>query len=293
MKKILVLGGTRFFGKKVVEILLQNGHEVTVATRGNTALPFKEKVTHIVLDVQDKNHKGWSEVINKKWDAVFDNVCYTKEDAEILIDKFEHVTEHLYFTSSMAVYSGLKDGYVETDFDPINYEINPSVPVTYGEGKRQAEQVLFNKAPFSVTAFRFPIVLDTDDYTKRLHFYVEKVLKGERIYFERPDVLVNYIKGSTAAASIVWAIENEKEGIYNVSSRDAVDIYTFVSWLEEELEQKIHVGYTGTKEANSPFSVSHNQYLNSQKIIEDGFIVSDLDEWLRPLIKQIGIEMEN
>lgn len=32
--KILVLGGTRFFGIHMVNELLINGHEVTVATRG-------------------------------------------------------------------------------------------------------------------------------------------------------------------------------------------------------------------------------------------------------------------
>ena len=34
MKKILVLGGTRFFGRKLVERLLKEGHDVTIMTRG-------------------------------------------------------------------------------------------------------------------------------------------------------------------------------------------------------------------------------------------------------------------
>ena len=32
VKKVLVLGGTRFFGKHLVEVLLQDGHDVTIAT---------------------------------------------------------------------------------------------------------------------------------------------------------------------------------------------------------------------------------------------------------------------
>lgn len=34
--KILVFGGTRFFGKKLVERLVSEGHEVTIGTRGKT-----------------------------------------------------------------------------------------------------------------------------------------------------------------------------------------------------------------------------------------------------------------
>jgi len=287
MKKILVIGGTQFFGKKAVERLLKHGHEVTIATRGNKLHPFGEAVNHITLDARDAQHNGWTEVTSQQWEAVFDNVCYTKEDAELLIQKLGDVTKHLYFTSSMAVYTGAKDGYREEDFDPLTYRIDPHLQVDYGEGKRQAETILFTKAPFKVTAFRFPIVLDTDDYTERLHFYVRKALNNETIYFENEAYKVNYVKGSKAADAIVWAIENEKEGIFNVSAKDAITIGTLLDWLEEGVEKSIHVEYTDEKEMSSPFSVSHDQYLISDKIEAEGFPLAQLADWLKPLIQAI------
>lgn len=36
MTKVLVLGGTRFFGKRLVQLLVAAGADVTVATRGLT-----------------------------------------------------------------------------------------------------------------------------------------------------------------------------------------------------------------------------------------------------------------
>lgn len=293
MKNILVLGGTQFFGKKAVEKLIENGHEVTIATRGNKTHPFGNKVRHIILDARDNSHEGWKEVTSQNWDAVFDNVCYTKEDAALLIEKLTDLTDHVYFTSSMSVYSGAKDGYEEADFDPYNYQINPVTKVDYGEGKRQAETILFNDAPFEVTAFRFPIVLDLDDYTERLHFYVEKALNEEVIYFENAAYKVNYVKGTQAADSIIWAIENEKEGIYNVSAKDAVTIGTLMEWVEEGVEHPIKVEYTGAQVVDSPFSVSHDQYLISEKIENEGFPLLRLGDWLRPLIKNIRNEMKN
>ena len=41
---VLVLGGTRFFGIHMVNVLLENGHDVTIATRGNASDPFGKKL---------------------------------------------------------------------------------------------------------------------------------------------------------------------------------------------------------------------------------------------------------
>lgn len=292
MKNILVLGGTRFFGMKAVELLLDNGHRVTIATRGNTPHPFGEKVKHIILDASDGAHSGWAEVAKQKWDAVFNNVLYTKEDAQLMIEKFNNLTDHFYFTSSMAVYSGDKDGYKETDFDPTTYDIDETNEVTYGEGKRQAEAILCTKAPFNVTAFRFPIVLDTDDYTERLHFYVEKVLNNERIYFNNLASKVNYVKGTTAAESIVWAIENNKSGIYNISSIDAVTIGTLMDWISEGVNKPLDLVEMKHFEESSPFNTPHDQYLISEKIHLEGFELKKLDKWIKPLIVALKEQLE-
>ncbi len=42
--KILVFGGTRFFGKKLVERLVSEGHDVTIGTRGKTEDNFGDTV---------------------------------------------------------------------------------------------------------------------------------------------------------------------------------------------------------------------------------------------------------
>lgn len=47
---ILVIGGTRFFGIHMVKELLENGHDVTIATRGKTPDTFGGKVQRIVLE---------------------------------------------------------------------------------------------------------------------------------------------------------------------------------------------------------------------------------------------------
>jgi len=47
---ILVIGGTRFFGIPMVEKLIENGHRVTIATRGNSSNPFGNRVATATMD---------------------------------------------------------------------------------------------------------------------------------------------------------------------------------------------------------------------------------------------------
>ena len=46
MAKVLVIGGTRFFGKHLVEKLVQQGHDVTIATRGQHDNPLHRPSHH-------------------------------------------------------------------------------------------------------------------------------------------------------------------------------------------------------------------------------------------------------
>lgn len=295
MKKILVLGGTNFFGKKAVQMLVEKGYDVTLATRGNKPLPFADKVNHIVLDASDEHHPGWQQVQAETWDAVFDNICYNADDAHIRIEKFgsqQPTLPHYYFTSSLATYIGEKDGYVEEDFEPKTYKIDPAKTVDYDEGKRQAEQVMFTQAPFNVAAFRFPIVLDHDDYTKRLHSYIEKALKHEIIQFNQPEAKINFIKGSSAAEAIVWAIEHQQTGSFNISSSDAISRRTFIEWLSEMTGQAINVAYTDERISDSPFNSRHDWYLKSDKIAQAGFPLDELATWLKPLMRDLANEMQ-
>ena len=48
--KILVIGGTRFFGIPMVNELLSKGHDITIATRGNNSDSYGDKVNRIILE---------------------------------------------------------------------------------------------------------------------------------------------------------------------------------------------------------------------------------------------------
>ena len=48
--KILVIGGTRFFGIHMVNELLANGYEITIATRGKSSDEYGDRVKRLVIE---------------------------------------------------------------------------------------------------------------------------------------------------------------------------------------------------------------------------------------------------
>ena len=149
MATILVLGGTRFFGKKLVERLLESGHDVTIATRGQAGNPFDERVTHLQFDRTDAAAFE-AAVQGKSWDIVYDNICYSPNDAREAVRILEGKAGKLVFTSSLATYDPRASIRTEEDFNPHIHEIREgnTADFSYGEGKRQVEAVYYQQSGY-------------------------------------------------------------------------------------------------------------------------------------------------
>lgn len=188
MKKVLILGGTRFFGKRLVDHLIWEGKsEITIATRGQTEVDFGAEVKRIRMDRE--NPQSVAEVAQSdEWDIVYDNICYSPNEAKAACEAFAGRTKRYVLTSTLSVYGEPREGFVETDFDPYTYPLQygNKEDFAYGEGKRLAEAVFFQTASFPVAAMRIPIVLGMDDYTRRLHFHIKHVQQGKPIGMPNP-----------------------------------------------------------------------------------------------------------
>ena len=68
---MLVLGGTGFVGRRLVEILTADGAGVTVLNRGVTAVELPPGVARLVADRSDASAMR-AALDGTEWDAVFD-----------------------------------------------------------------------------------------------------------------------------------------------------------------------------------------------------------------------------
>lgn len=289
MVKILVLGGTRFFGKRLVEKLLQEKHEVTIATRGVTADEFGNRIKRLIVNREDEEMP--QELLDGEfYDVVYDNLCYNPNTAKIICNVLQKKVGKYIMTSSMAVYEpalSLK----EDDFDSYQYPIvyGDRKDFSYEEGKRLAEAVLFTYATFPVIAVRFPVVIGENDYTKRLQFYVDHIVKQTPFGVEDIEGRMSFIHEKEAGDFLAWLSTIETEGPINACSNDTISMREVIEYIEE------HTGiraYIETKrDPIAPYNEILNCTLDNTKAKELGFrfnwVKTNINDVLQYYIEQL------
>ena len=79
--KVLVIGGTRYLGKLLVQNLLNEGHDVSIISRGNQQPNWWNQIKHIKADRSNKIELE-SGLKGMEFDWVFDSQAYRKEHVE-------------------------------------------------------------------------------------------------------------------------------------------------------------------------------------------------------------------
>ncbi|HEX7064334.1 MAG TPA: NAD-dependent epimerase/dehydratase family protein [Bacillales bacterium] len=285
--KILVLGGTRFFGKRLVEKLIGQGDQVTIGTRGQTEDPFGDKVNRVQLDRFDRDSLK-AAAGSESWDVVYDQICFSPNDALAACEIFKGKTGKYIFTSSMSVYD-LSEEINEDAFDPYTYPVEKGDKdqFSYNEGKRLAEAVFFQHADFPVTAVRIPIVMGTDDYTERLLFHIERVKDGRPFGMPNRGAKLSFISSEEAADFLDWAGKSELNGPVNACADGDISLDELLKLIEKEVGRKAVVKEEADDDDRSPYGVPSSWTLDNSRAKAAGFSFTSLRDWLPGLIKDL------
>ena len=160
--KILVIGGTRYMGRIMVQNLLDQGDEVTIFSRGNTQPEWWDQVGHIQGDRNDRDDFN-AKLKGAPFDAVVDTQAYRWEDVESAIGTFEGSVGRYLFVSTGSVYlDGKLDFFTHSPFkeDDVNWDTldytYPDGEDPYGVGKRHCEKWLNENSRIPYTIVRIP-----------------------------------------------------------------------------------------------------------------------------------------
>ncbi|WP_433743984.1 NAD-dependent epimerase/dehydratase family protein [Paenibacillus amylolyticus] len=295
MNKVLILGGTRFFGKRLVDHLLWEGKsQITVATRGKTDVDFGPEVNRIKMDREDL--ESLAEVAQTDmWDVVYDNICYTPDAAKSACEAFAGRTKRYVLTSTLSVYGDPRPGFKETDFDPYTYPLQygSAEDFSYGEGKRLAEAVFFQEADFPVVAMRIPIVLGIDDYTRRLHFHIEHVQKGKPIGMPNPDAEIGFINSTEAARFLAWLGHSSITGPVNAASKGAITLSAMIHLIETVTGMQSQILKETVKEDMSPFGIEQSWTMETNKAEQAGYTFEALMDWFPGLVREVALALQS
>lgn len=286
MRSILVLGGTRFFGKRLVQRLLEDEDtQVTILTRGQTADEFGDAVTRLTADRSDTEALT-AAVGGSHFDVVYDNICYSPDDAAAAAGIFAETAGRYILTSSLSVYDPGPEMLDEADFDPGSYPVRlgPKENFSYQEGKRLAEAILLNQTAFPAAAVRFPIVLGTDDYTRRLHFHIEQITAGRPVGIPDPEALISFIRSDEAADFLYRLGFSSLTGPVNACSDGAIAIREIISLIEAVTGRQAITPRQAADKDMSPFGITGSWHMNTAKARTAGFTFLPLGSWLPELI---------
>jgi len=286
--KALVVGGTGFIGRRLVSNLLNASCDVTIATSGRTANPFEKRVKTIIFDRFEPSSIKGKIHSDEKFDVLFDQLGFDSEDVAGICSAFDGKIKHYVFTSSTAVYEGTKAGFIEEDFNPTIAEPRKggAKELGYAEGKRSAEAYLFQNAPFSAAAARFPIVLGPDDSTKRFQFHVSRVIEQKPIVIPENCGRTNYIWVQDAGRFLCWLGLEHRTGPYNAASAYALDANELVRRIGSLLRKTPNVIRDGEKSDITPYFSQGDRIVNASKAERDGFGFTSFEEWFPSTVKE-------
>ncbi len=178
--RILVMGGSRFIGRHVLNKL--TGYEVTVVNRGRveeeTYLP--EGMTALALD-RNSPEEMTAALGDRMFDLLLDISCITERHATILLDVLGgRIGRHVHVSTGSVYDESLVPEHVPVDEDfpigPIDETQHP-----YMNDKRGAEKVLMERTPDNLAIVRPTFVYGPHNYIYREAYFFDRISRGRTI----------------------------------------------------------------------------------------------------------------
>ncbi|MEV6680071.1 reductase [Streptomyces erythrochromogenes] len=298
MKRILVIGGSRYFGKSLVTGLRDAGDTVTVLNRGSSAPP--PGVGRLLADRDDE--AGLRAALGRRdFDVVVDQVCYTPLQAAVARRVFAGRTGRYVMTSTMEVYDPatlpagsaphtvpVTEGPPEPALAPLPRGEEPGSPAgagvahAYAEGKRRAEAVFLREPPFPYVSVRAAHVLGGGraEFTGRLAHYVERIGAGTPVDVHEAPYGTSFIHHLEMADFLRWTAGRTFTGPVNAASHGAPDVLELCATVAEQLGRRPRLRVVEAGADASPFSFDRAYAMDNGRAAAMGFAFGRVADWL-------------
>ena len=182
--RVIVLGGTRFIGRAIVEELAGAGHELLIVHRGNLEPDDMPPVQHLHVERTDlQAHRD--ELAAFQPDAAVDCRALTRADSEVALRALPDGLR-LVVVSSIDVYRAFGAVNEERETDPVpideespvranRYPYRGQMPGLDDYDKLDVEDVYLSHGATSV---RLPMVYGEHDYQLRENYILRRVRAG-------------------------------------------------------------------------------------------------------------------
>jgi nucleoside-diphosphate-sugar epimerase len=289
--RILVVGGTRFMGRRLVRRLLDEGHAVTLATRGLQGDPFGAEVARLVVDRTDAAALA-AALHGARFDLVYDQVCYTPGDALGLLAAVGTRAGRLVVASTIMVHGpdpARETPFREEEFDAARagHDGASGHARDYAEGKRQMEAALRRHARIPVTVVRIAHVLSArDEHTGRLAFHVARIAAGLPIGLAPAARRTSFASADGMADLLCWCADHDAGDVINAASDGPLGVDELGAAIGAALGRAPDVRRGAAEVPASPFSFPGEYSLATGRLAGLGFRLPPTASWLPALLQE-------
>ncbi|MDN3921822.1 NAD-dependent epimerase/dehydratase family protein [Roseateles violae] len=219
--KLLILGGTRFVGRHLVEAALAAGHAPTLFNRGQTAATLFPGLPALRGD----RRVDLSALAHGEWDAVIDCCGYLPGEVERSAALLRERVGRYLFISSISAYAGFAAPNDETS--PLGVLADPDTELvdgaSYGPLKAACEQqVRRHFGEQRSLLIRPGLVVGPHDPTQRFSYWPARFALaadgGPLLLPGRPGDALQWIDARDLARFAIGALEAGRHGAFNVVS---------------------------------------------------------------------------
>jgi 2'-hydroxyisoflavone reductase len=267
--KVLILGGTLFVGRHLIEAALERGDEVTVFNRGRTGDDLYPEVERLY---GDRDAGDLEALRGRTWDAVLDTSArvprWVRDAAGLLANSVEHYT----FVSSISVYAEASAPGTD-ESAPVHRLEDETVeeitsPEVYGGLKVLCEQAAERAMPRRVLAVRAGLIVGPYDPTGRFTYWVHRIARGGEVLGPEPrDQPVQLVHAGDLADWTLRMAERRQAGVFNATGPEApVTMELLLEAIRDETRSDARL-----------------TWMDERSLVESGVEAwSDLPLWLAP-----------
>ncbi|MCZ2128294.1 MAG: NAD-dependent epimerase/dehydratase family protein [Anaerolineales bacterium] len=249
--KILIIGGTRFVGRHLVNTVRARGHEITIFNRGKTNPVLFRRLNNIRGDRETDLH-----LLNGQWDAAIDTCGYLPRLVRLSAEALKERVGQYIFISSVAAYANFqKIGIKESEplaalKDEGAEEVNDQ---TYGGLKALCEKAVQEVYGPRSLIIRPGVIVGPHDPTDRFAYWLLRIARGGEVLApDGPGALTQFVDVRDLAEFVVRLAEMNVSGAFNVVNRPQTLASVF------ETCKKISQSDATFRWASREFLESHN-----------------------------------
>ncbi|KAH9755631.1 chloroplast stem-loop binding protein of 41 kDa b [Citrus sinensis] len=226
-KNILIMGGTRFIGVFLSRLLVKEGHQVTLFTRGKAPIAqqlpgesdeefaeFSSKILHLKGDRKDYDFVK-SSLSAKGFDVVYDINGREADEVEPILDALPNLEQFIYCSSAGV--------YLKSDLLP-HCETDAVDPKSRHKGKLNTESVLESKG-VNWTSLRPVYIYGPLNYNPVEEWFFHRLKAGRPIPIPGSGIQVTQLGHvKDLARAFVQVLGNEKASrqVFNISGEKYV-----------------------------------------------------------------------